>query len=622
MTSLFTPLDLPDHRLANRVTMAALTRQRAGEDGVPTDLHVRYYSQRASAGLIVTEGTFPAFSSRAFPGQAGIANEEQQAGWATVAEAVHAADGTIFMQIMHGGRLSHPDLLRGVQPEAPSAVASGTQVHTFNAKVDAALPRAVTHEDMDRIVEEFVAGARRAIDAGLDGVEIHGANGYLLHQFLSPESNLRTDNYGGSPENRARFVVRVVRAVAEEIGAGRTALRISPEHNIQGALEPDRADVIATYGALLKGMEDLDLAYISLLHKDAAGIFDAEASACDAAQSEVTDLPAWIRQEYRGRLISNTGFGELTQLDEAQIIVHSGRADAVAVGRLFIANPDLPQRWEHGWELNEPDSSTFYKGGERGYTDYPAYAQIFEYDAVLFDLDGVITPTADLHRKAWARMFTAFFEQHGVRPYTEQDYFDYLDGRRRDEGVQAIVESRGMTLPVGEPDDAADVESVHGLGARKNEDFLQLVAEGVQAYPGSVQLLDAIRQRAQEAHTAQAGRSARKAPKIAIVSSSKNARPVLEAAGLLDRFELVVDGLVAVEQELPGKPAPDTYVYAAQQLGVSVDRAVVVEDATSGVASGKAGGFGLVVGVNRGTGADALLDAGATLVVDDLAELL
>lgn len=238
---------------------------------------------------------------------------------------------------------------------------------------------------------------------------------------------------------------------------------------------------------------------------------------------------------------------------------------------------------------------------------------LFDFDAVLFDLDGVITPTAELHRQAWARMFTAFLESKGTRPYTEQDYFDYLDGRRRDEGVAALLASRDIELPAGTPEDNADEDTIHGLGARKNEDFLKLVEEGVQPYQGSVQLLDAIRERAT---------AGEKTPKIAIVSSSKNARPVLQAAGLLDRFEVIVDGVVASEKELPGKPAPDTYLYGAQQLDASAENAVVVEDATSGVASGKAGQFGLVIGVDRGAGAEALRDHGADIVVDDLADLL
>lgn len=249
--------------------------------------------------------------------------------------------------------------------------------------------------------------------------------------------------------------------------------------------------------------------------------------------------------------------------------------------------------------------------------DQPSLAQTLTTletaGALLFDLDGVITPTADLHRQAWSRMFTAYLAERGVAPYTEQDYFDYLDGRRRDEGVEALLASRGIELPLGEETDAATAETIHGLGTRKNEDFLALVAEGVQPYAGSLALLDHLAARA--AATGQG-------PQLAIVSSSKNAVPVLAAAGLADRFSLIVDGNVAIAQDLPGKPAPDTYLYAAQQFGVTAADAVVIEDATSGVASGRAGAFGLVLGVDRGTGEQALLDAGADVVVADLGDLL
>lgn len=230
------------------------------------------------------------------------------------------------------------------------------------------------------------------------------------------------------------------------------------------------------------------------------------------------------------------------------------------------------------------------------------------YRALLFDLDGVITPTADLHREAWATMFREYLETHtenpDVEPYTEQDYFTYLDGRRRDEGVAALLESRGIT---------PDAELVEKLGAKKNEDFLRLVDAGVTPYEGSVALLDQLAE-----HT----KNNNGLPKLAIVSSSKNAVPVLESAGLLERFELIVDGKVASERNLPGKPAPDTYAFAAEELAVAVADAVVIEDATSGIASGKAGEFGLVVGVDRGAGRQALVDAGADVVVDDLAELI
>lgn len=354
VTTLFDPLQAGALHLRNRITMAALTRQRAGEDGVPTDLHARYYAQRASAGLVVTEGTFTAFTNRAFPGQAGIADGAQTTGWAKVAEAVHAEGGTLVLQLMHGGRMSHPDLLRGAQPEAPSAIASGTGVHTFAGKAEAPVPRALGTEEVPRIVEEFRAAARRAVDAGADGVELHGANGYLLHEFLSPSANHREDAWGGSPAARARLTVEAVRGVAEEIGGDRVGLRISPEHNVQGTLERDRQDVLATYDALLDGIAEAHPAYLSVLHREIDG-----------------DLVAHLRGRFPGAFLLNSGFAEVTELPEARRIVAEDLADAAVVGRELIANPDLVRRWREGLELNTPDPSTFYAPGPHGYTDYP-----------------------------------------------------------------------------------------------------------------------------------------------------------------------------------------------------------------------------------------------------------
>ncbi|QGN35596.1 beta-phosphoglucomutase family hydrolase [Microlunatus sp. Gsoil 973] len=231
------------------------------------------------------------------------------------------------------------------------------------------------------------------------------------------------------------------------------------------------------------------------------------------------------------------------------------------------------------------------------------------YGAVLFDLDGVLTPTAEVHMRAWARMFTAFLESsEGQPPYTEQDYFDYVDGKPRYDGVRSFLASRGIELPEGTPDDPPDVETICGLGNRKNAEFSRVLeSDGVQPYPGSVRLLD---------HLAASGTP------MAVVSSSRNARPVLRAAGLLDRFPVIVDGNVSAERGLAGKPSPDTFAAAASDLDVSVDRAVVVEDALSGVAAGRAGGFGLVVGVDRGAGAERLRESGADIVVADLGELV
>ncbi len=229
-------------------------------------------------------------------------------------------------------------------------------------------------------------------------------------------------------------------------------------------------------------------------------------------------------------------------------------------------------------------------------------------DAVLFDLDGVITPTAEVHMLAWARLFEPFLASRDAAPYQDSDYFDYVDGKPRYEGVRSLLLSRGIEIPFGEPTDDPALDTVCGLGNRKNDVFTAVLdADGVIAYPGSVAFLDALQARG---------------IKVAVVSSSKNARPVLTAAGLIDRFEIIVDGVVAAERGIPGKPNPDTYLDAAAQLGVPASRAIVVEDATSGVAAGRAGDFGLVLGVDRGAGREDLLANGADIVVDDLGELV
>lgn len=230
------------------------------------------------------------------------------------------------------------------------------------------------------------------------------------------------------------------------------------------------------------------------------------------------------------------------------------------------------------------------------------------FDAALFDLDGVITPTAKVHMDAWAEMFTDYLSRVGAEPYTEQDYYDHLDGKPRYDGVQSLLESRGIELEHGSPDDPTDAETVCGLGNRKDEAFNKVLKEkGISAYPKSVELLDHLQQRGTG---------------MAIVSSSKNATAVLRAAGLLDRFPIIVDGKVAGEQDLPGKPAPDTFLFAAKELGAPIERAVVFEDAISGVKAGAAGKFGAVVGVDRGAGVERLREAGADRVVKELDELI
>ncbi|ANZ26654.1 alkene reductase [Rhodococcus sp. WB1] len=351
---LFTPVTLGDLELANRVVMAPLTRLRSGASGVPGDLVVEHYRQRASAGLIIAEGTYVNHESQAFVGQPGIVTGEQEAGWRRVAEAVHDRGGRIVLQVMHGGRVTHPDVNGGRRVVAPSAIAIDGVGHTEKGKQPYPVPHALTTEEARAIIGDFVAAARRAIEAGLDGVEIHSANGYLLHEFLSPAANQRADEYGGSPQNRARFVVEVVTAVASAIGAGRVGLRISPEHNIQDAYETDRDDVLATYGTLLEQVRPLNLAYLSVLHADPAG-----------------ELVQELRRRFGGRLIANSGFASPTTRAEAVQLIEAAHADAVAVGRALIANPDLVERWHGEHPENELRPALFYSPGAEGYTDYP-----------------------------------------------------------------------------------------------------------------------------------------------------------------------------------------------------------------------------------------------------------
>jgi N-ethylmaleimide reductase len=354
---LFSPVALGDLQLANRITMAPMTRMRSGEDGVPDELVAEHYAQRAGLGLIVTEGVFPVQESRAYSGQPGIETEAQVAGWRAVTDAVHAAGGTIVMQLMHGGRVTHTDITGTDRIVAPSAVAIEGEVYTPTGKQPFPVPHALSTDELETTKAALVAGARNAVRAGFDGVEVHGANGYLLHEFLSPVSNVRDDRFGGTPENRARFVVDVTRAVAEAIGAGRTGIRISPAHNIQDVWEKDTDDVRATYGGLIDGISDLGLAYVSVLHADIAG-----------------ELVQHLRARFGGSLIVNTGFAVVTTRAEATALVEDAHGDAVAVGRLVIANPDLVQRWAEDAPLNEPDQSSFYTPGARGYTDYPTLA--------------------------------------------------------------------------------------------------------------------------------------------------------------------------------------------------------------------------------------------------------
>jgi 2,4-dienoyl-CoA reductase-like NADH-dependent reductase (Old Yellow Enzyme family) len=352
--SLFSPVSLGRIELANRIVMAPLTRVRAGASGIPGDLMVEYYRQRASVGMIVTEGTYPDHASQGYVGEPGIATDEQAAGWRRVFDAVHEEGGRIVLQIMHAGRGTHPDINGGRRILAPSAIAINNKTFTEKGEQPYPVPEAMTAAEIRIAQDNFVAAARRAIEAGTDGVEIHGANGYLLQEFLSPAANQRADEYGGTPQNRTRFVVEVVTAVAQAIGAERVGLRISPEGDLGDVFETDRDDVLATYGTLLDQLRPLGLAYLSILHAEPGG-----------------ELVQELRRRFDGRVIVNNGpFGGQTTREQAFHQIEADHADAVVVGRALIANPDLVERWRGGHPENEPRPELFYGTGAEGYTDY------------------------------------------------------------------------------------------------------------------------------------------------------------------------------------------------------------------------------------------------------------
>ncbi|NVM99849.1 alkene reductase [Arthrobacter sp. SDTb3-6] len=352
--NLFSPVTLGDLQLANRLVMAPLTRSRSGRDGVPGADVAEYYRQRASMGMLVSEGTYPSFAGQAFVRQPGLVTADHIAGWKRVTDAVHAEGGLIIAQVMHSGRVTHPGTTGGRTVVGPSAIAIDGVTRTYDGKQPFPVPHALTTAELPSIIGEFVQGSRNAMEAGFDGVELHGANGYLLHEFLAPSSNHRSDAYGGTPGNRARFVVETVTAVAAAIGAARTWLRVSPGHNVQGALETDPADTLATYLALAEGLAPLGLGGLSILHHDPAGALVQE-----------------VRAAFGGPFLVNTGFGTITTLADAQAVASNGWGDAVVVGRPALANPDLVRRWSEGLPLNEADHTTFYSEGPAGYTDYP-----------------------------------------------------------------------------------------------------------------------------------------------------------------------------------------------------------------------------------------------------------
>ncbi|MBG6136736.1 N-ethylmaleimide reductase [Longispora fulva] len=339
--------------LPNRLVMSPMTRNRAGDGGVPTALNAEYYAQRASAGLIITEGNQPSVVSQGYLATPGLHSAEQVAGWKVVTDAVHAEGGRIFAQIMHSGRIGHPEI-SGHNPKAPSPVQADGTTYTPEGPKDHPVPDELTVEEIAGTVADFATAARNAIAAGFDGVELHGANGYLLQQFLSDNANLRTDSYGGSVDNRIRFVVEVVQAVVDAVGAERTGLRLSPGNTYNGLVESDPAGV---YVPLVRALEPLGLAY---LHLNVA-----------ATEPALVDE---LRAIWSGPLLVNqAATGALADLESAEAWLERG-ADAVVYGRAFLANPDLVERLRTGTELNDADGATFYGGTHVGYTDYPKAA--------------------------------------------------------------------------------------------------------------------------------------------------------------------------------------------------------------------------------------------------------
>ena len=352
MNPLFTPVRLGRATLPNRIVMAPMTRSRAQADGTPGASAATYYAQRASAGLIIAEGTQPSDDGQGYLTTPGIYTDAHVAGWKQVSDAVHAKGGHLYIQIMHAGRMSHPDNTPHHRPGvAPSAIAPGVGMFTATGMQPIPVPRALSTEEVQQTVEDFRFAARRAIEAGADGVEIHGANGYLIQQFIAPNANTRSDRYGGSIENRARFAIEVATAIAEEIGADRTAIRLSPRMTLWGIDEGAQSAELYRY--LVAELDALGLAYLHLSHPG------------DEA------LVADLRSLWRGNLVLNRPG---RPRDQFGADIASGLAELESYGQTVLANPDFVERLESDGPMNPADPSTYFGGSDKGYIDYPTLA--------------------------------------------------------------------------------------------------------------------------------------------------------------------------------------------------------------------------------------------------------
>jgi len=357
VTTLFEPYTLGDIPLSNRIVMAPLTRNRASAGLVPGPNAAEYYAQRASAGLIISEASQISQQGQGYQDTPGIYTQDQIAGWRVVTDAVHAAGGKIFLQLWHVGRISHVDLQKdGGAPVAPSAIPAKGKTFVNNGFVDVSAPRALELAELPGVIEDYRKAAANAIVAGFDGVELHGANGYLLDQFAKDGANHRTDAYGGSVENRARLMLEVAAAVVAEIGAGRTGIRLSPVSPANGI---SCSDPQTQFDFIVRELDKLGLVYLHVVEGATGG----------ARDNAPFDYHA-LRTAFRNAYIANNGY----DLSLATQMLAAGKADLIAFGRPFIANPDLVARLKTGATLAEPDRATMYGGGAKGYTDYPALA--------------------------------------------------------------------------------------------------------------------------------------------------------------------------------------------------------------------------------------------------------
>ena len=351
-TDLFSPISLGRLQLPNRIVMAPLTRNRAAAGDVPTPMHATYYSQRATAGLIITEASPISPEGVGYPGTPGIYSEAQIAGWELVTRAVHDAGGHIFQQLWHVGRISHPDLQPGgAVPVAPSAIRPEGEAITATGMKPFVTPRALEPGEIQAIVAQYATAARNALNAGFDGVEVHAANGYLIDQFLRDGSNRRTDDYGGSLENRSRFLREILQVVCQAVGADRVGVRLSPENSFNDMRDSQPQETFEFVAGLLNGFGP---AYLHVVEGDMV------------SAGKNIDYGR-IRAAFEGLYVANCRY----DLARAQQAIAAGAADMVSFGALYIANPDLVERFKTGAALNVPDPETFYGGDEHGYTDYP-----------------------------------------------------------------------------------------------------------------------------------------------------------------------------------------------------------------------------------------------------------